>query len=73
VLGGGIYVAIAATSVNVNLLHGAHIQLLPGRAIQSILGGGGDATPNAFDDYKKAGVAEKELRVGYLRDVVPAR
>jgi hypothetical protein len=69
VLGGGIYVALAATSINVNLLHGAHIQLLPGRAIQSILGGDGETVVNELADYQKAGVAEKELRVGYLRDV----
>jgi hypothetical protein len=68
VLGGGIYVALAATSVNVNLLHGAHIQLLPGRAIQSILGGDGETVVNELADYQKAGVAEKELRVGYLRE-----
>jgi Carboxyl transferase domain/Malonate decarboxylase gamma subunit (MdcE) len=69
VLGGGIYVALAATSVNVNLLHGAHIQLLPGRAIQSILGSSDETAPNELGDYQKAGVAEKELRVGYLRDM----
>lgn len=68
VLGGGIYVALAATSVNVNLLYGAHIQLLPGRAIQSILGGDDEAAANELADYQKAGVAEKELRVGYLRE-----
>jgi hypothetical protein len=68
VLGGGIYVAVAAASVNVNLLHGAHIQLLPGRAIASILGSGGEAQDYELADYQKALVAEKELRVGYLRE-----
>jgi enoyl-CoA hydratase/carnithine racemase len=66
VLGGGVYVALAAASVNVNLLHGAHIQLLPRGAIASILGGE-DAPAYQFADYLAARVAEQELRVGFLR------
>ncbi len=66
ILGGGVYVALAAASVNVNLLHGAHIQLLPRGAIASILGGDETAV-YGFNDYVAAHVAEQELRVGYLR------
>ncbi len=68
ILGGGVYVALAAASANINLLHGAHIQLLPGRAIASILGGDGEASKYEVADYQKAQVAENELRVGFLRE-----
>lgn len=62
-LGGGIYVALAAASHEVNVIHGGEIQLLPGKAMAAILG----ESPNAkveFADYVAAGVAERELRIG---------
>jgi hypothetical protein len=64
-LGGGVYVALAAPSANVTLLYEAEIQLLPGRAIASILG---DSSAQKFTvkDYLDAGVAEAELKLGVL-------
>lgn len=62
-LGGGIYVALAAASHEVNVIHGGEIQLLPGKAMAAILG----ESPNAkveFGDYVASGVAERELRIG---------
>ena len=69
-LGGGVYVALAAASVKLNLLHGAEIQLLPGRAIASILGN--DAMTHsgikaAAEDYLAARVIDQELKVGFIR------
>ncbi len=69
-LGGGVYVALAAASVKLNLLHGAEIQLLPGRAIASILGN--DAVTQsegktAAEDYLAARVIDQELKVGFIR------
>ncbi len=69
-LGGGVYVALAAAAVKLNLLHGAEIQLLPGRAIASILGN--DAVTQsegktAAEDYLAARVIDQELKVGFLR------
>ena len=64
-LGGGIYVALAAVSHEVNIVHGAEIQLLPGKAIAAILGESATAKIG-FDDYLSAGVAERELRIGLL-------
>ncbi len=64
-LGGGIYVALAAGSTEVNLVHGGEIQLLPGKAIAAILGD--NAPTNAsIDDYKSSGVADGELRIGLM-------
>ena len=62
-LGGGVYVALTAPSVAVNLLYGKEIQLLPGKAIASILGDAG-ATKFEFAEYLKAGVAEREIKLG---------
>lgn len=64
-LGGGIYVALAAPATEVVLLYGAEIQLLPGRAIASILGTESEAG-FAFADYRKAGVADTELKLGLV-------
>ena len=66
-VGGGVYVALAAASHKVNLLHGADIQLLPSKAVASILGDA-DAAQYELADYVKARVADDELKVGYLRD-----
>ena len=67
-LGGGVYVALCAASVQVNLLYGAAIQLLPGKAIASILGEGNDAGDGHFEfaEYQKARVAEQELKLGIV-------
>ena len=65
-VGGGVYVALASASHKVNLLHGANIQLLPSKAVASILGEAEVAKYN-LADYLKSGVADDELRVGFLR------
>ena len=64
-LGGGVYVALAAPSVAVNLLYGKEIQLLPGKALASILGDAG-ATKFEFAEYLKSGVAEREIKLGLV-------
>lgn len=64
-VGGGVYVALAAASHKVNLLHGANIQLLPSKAVASILGEAEVAKYN-LSDYLKSGVADDELKVGFL-------
>ncbi len=66
-VGGGVYVALAAASNKVNLLHGADIQLLPSKAVASILGEA-DGAKYGLTDYVNARVADDELKVGYLRD-----
>ena len=62
-LGGGVYVALSAPVAQVNMLYGSEIQLLPGRAIASILG---EATlqKHEFDAYRVARVADRELKLG---------
>jgi Malonate decarboxylase gamma subunit (MdcE)/Carboxyl transferase domain len=65
-LGGGVYVLMAAVSAKVNLLHGAAIHLLPNRAIASILGEE-QAARHEINEYIGARVAERELKVGFLR------
>lgn len=64
-LGGGVYVALCAPVAQVNMLYGTEIQLLPGRAIASILG---DAAlqKHEFDEYKLARVADRELKLGIV-------
>lgn len=63
--GGGVYVALAAPTVQVSAVHGAHIQVLPGAALAAILGEGHDEAP-AANEYRSAGVAEEELRLGLV-------
>ena len=65
-LGGGVYVLLAAASASVNLLHGALIHVLPNRAIASILGEA-QAVHHELGEYIGARVAERELKVGFLR------
>ena len=65
-VGGGVYVALASASHKVNLLHGANIQLLPSKSVASILGEA-EVTKYNLADYLKSGVADDELRVGFLR------
>lgn len=64
-LGGGVYVALAAPVAQVNMIYGTEIQLLPGRAIASILGA--TATQqHDFNEYKSARVADQELKLGIV-------
>ena len=64
-LGGGVYVALCAPVAQVNLLYGAEIQVLPGRALASILG---ETTSQKveFTEYKAARVADQELKLGIV-------
>ncbi|MEO7743024.1 MAG: carboxyl transferase domain-containing protein [Usitatibacter sp.] len=63
--GGGVYVALAAPAARVASLHGADIQVLPGSAVAAILGEASESAP-AFADYRAAGVAEQEFKLGLL-------
>jgi Carboxyl transferase domain/Malonate decarboxylase gamma subunit (MdcE) len=62
--GGGVYVALAAPAQRVASLYGAEIQVLPGAAVAAILGEARDSLP-AFAEYRAAGVAEEELKLGF--------
>ncbi len=61
--GGGVYVALAAPATRVSVVFGADIQVLPGAAVASILGANRDAVGD-LGEYRKAGVADAELRLG---------
>jgi hypothetical protein len=63
--GGGVYVALAAPAQRVTSLYGAAIQVLPGAALTAILGEIKDTTPT-FADYRAAGVADEELKIGLV-------
>ena len=63
--GGGVYVALAAPARRVASLYGADIQVLPGSAVAAILGQSRETAP-AFDDYRKAGVADQEIKLGFV-------
>jgi hypothetical protein len=63
--GGGVYVALAAPARRVTSVYGADIQVLPGSAVAAILGESKDSTP-AFDEYRAAGVADEEIKLGIL-------
>jgi hypothetical protein len=67
-LGGGVYVALAAPSDQINMIYGSEIQLLPGRAIESILGQG-ISQKHEIADYQKARVAEREIKLGLVEDM----
>jgi hypothetical protein len=67
-LGGGVYVALAAPSAQLNMVYGSEIQLLPGRAIESILGQD-LAQKHEIADYQKAKVAEREIKLGLVEDM----
>ncbi|MCA3020082.1 MAG: hypothetical protein ING33_01065 [Rhodocyclaceae bacterium] len=67
-LGGGIYVALASMSDELNVIYGCEIQLLPSKAITAILGDN-SASSFSFADYAAAGVAERELRIGVVQGV----
>ncbi len=64
-LGGGVYVAVCAPAAQVNLLYGAEIQLLPGKAIASILGDAG-SQKHEFAEYQAARVADQEIKLGIV-------
>ena len=64
-LGGGAYVALSAPVAQVNMLYGSEIQLLPGRAIASILGEVA-MQKHEFDEYKVARVADREIKLGIV-------
>ena len=64
-LGGGVYVALSAPVAQVNMLYGSEIQLLPGRALASILGDAA-AEKYEFEAYQVAGVADRELKLGIV-------
>lgn len=63
--GGGVYVALAAPAQRVASLYGADIQVLPGSAVAAILGEAAESAP-AFADYRAAGVAEQEIKLGLI-------
>lgn len=63
--GGGVYVALAAPARSVTSVYGADIQVLPGSAVAAILGEARESVP-AFDDYRAAGVADHEIRLGLV-------
>ena len=63
--GGGVYVALAAPASRVASLYGADIQVLPGSAVAAILGEARESVP-AFDDYRAAGVADQEIKLGLV-------
>ncbi len=67
-LGGGVYVALCAPAAQVNLIYGAEIQLLPGRAIASILGDA-DSQQYEFAEYQKARVADREIKLGLVEQL----
>ncbi|HYC35440.1 MAG TPA: carboxyl transferase domain-containing protein [Usitatibacter sp.] len=64
--GGGVYVALAAPASRVTSVYGAaDIQVLPGAAVAAILGESRDSAA-AFDEYRTAGVAEREAKLGLV-------
>ncbi len=63
--GGGVYVALAAPARRIVSVYGADIQVLPGSAVAAILGESRESTPG-FDDYRKSGVADEEIKLGIV-------
>lgn len=64
--GGGVYVALAAPAKRVRALPDADIQVLPGAAVAAILGGTSQEKVPAFADYREAGVADEEMKIGLV-------
>ena len=64
--GGGVYVALAAPARQVSSFHGADIQVLPGNAVSAILGSDSAESASSFDEYRQAGVAEQEIKLGIV-------
>ena len=46
-------------------IHGADIQVLPGSAVAAILGESKESAP-VFDEYRKSGVADEEIKLGIV-------
>jgi acetyl-CoA carboxylase alpha subunit len=67
--GGGSFVAFSAADAPLALVRGAVIQVLPGAAMASILGDSTEAEIE-FAEYKKAGVAEEELKLGLVPGLI---
>jgi len=67
--GGGIFVAFSAATQQLSLVRGVPIQVLPGAAIASILGESSEQEIE-FAQYKKAGVAEEEIKLGLVPGMV---
>jgi len=64
--GGAVYVALSSPATRVRTVYGAtDIQVLPGIAVASILGEDKD-TPVDSDEYRRAGVADEELKLGLV-------
>lgn len=63
--GGGVYVALAAPVFRVTSAYGADIQVLPGSAVAAILGTSTEQAPS-FDEYRAAGVADEEIKLGFI-------
>jgi hypothetical protein len=63
--GGGVYVALASPATHVSAVHGAQIRVLPGSAVTAILGAVKEEAVSAAD-YRAAGVAEEELKLGIV-------
>jgi hypothetical protein len=69
--GGGVYVALAAPAARVRTIYGASdIRVLPGSSVASILGES-DETRAEGEDYRRAGVADEELKLGLLPTMGP--
>lgn len=67
--GGGVYVALAAPAQRVASVYGrARIEVLPGIAVAAILGESREEAP-AFGEYRAAGVADEEIKLGLLPDM----
>lgn len=64
--GGGVYVALAAPAHRVASLYGrSRIEVLPGTAVAAILGESREEAPS-FADYRAAGVADEEIKLGLI-------
>ena len=61
--GGGVYVALAGPAAQVSAVHGAQIRVLPGSALTAILGEAPEEKGTILE-YRAAGVAEEELKLG---------
>jgi hypothetical protein len=66
--GGGVYVALAAPARRVASVYGADIQVLPGAAVAAILGESKESAPT-FDEYRKSGVADEEIKLGIVPEM----
>src|SRR5262249_43415331 len=64
--GGGVYVALAGPATHVSAVYGANIRVLPGSALTAILGETKEEAVTAVE-YRSAGVAEEELRLGIVQ------